>query len=145
MRAVAIYDAKNGTTDAEQLSARMELLERNPDMESRPNNEMVEVMEQFFKLSNETEDSDVEWPRTNGSENESEDESEDKSEDASDEKSDDESREEGQDKSDRICIRKVIKREQERVLNSFISLELYYVLNAHTVEYAFSSYTDYYH
>ena len=61
MRAVALCDVKNGKTDAEQFSAQMELLERNPDMESRPNNEMAEVVKQFFKLSNETEDSDGEF------------------------------------------------------------------------------------
>ena len=35
MRAVAICDAKNGKTDADQLAARMELLEGNPDLDSR--------------------------------------------------------------------------------------------------------------
>ena len=62
MRAVAICDARNGKTDAEQFSARMELLTENLDLESRPKNQLTELMKQFFELSNETDDSDHEWP-----------------------------------------------------------------------------------
>ena len=54
-RAVAICDFQNGKTDAEQFSARLELLRRNPRLESRPTNEAAEVMKQFYELSNENE------------------------------------------------------------------------------------------
>ena len=119
MRAVAICDVKNGKTDAEQFTARMELLERNPDLESGPNNQMVDVMKRFFELSNETEDDEWPFPRYDGQpdddyyEDDSSEDSED--EDESDDHDDTEgSSEEHQDTSDRVCIRKVIKQEQER-------------------------------
>ena len=119
MRAVAICDARNGKTDAEQFAARMELLRENPDLETRPSNKMADVMKKFFELSNET-DSDDKWPfpRFDGQpdgefdDEESSEDSED--EDESDEHDTEGSREEHQDTSDRVCIRKVIKQEQER-------------------------------
>ena len=120
MRAVAICDLRNRKTDAEQFTARMELLERNPDLESGPNNQMVDVMKKFFELSNETEDSDDEWPfpRYDGQSDDESDEGESSEDSEDDDESDDQdtegSREEHQGTSDRVCIRKVIKQEQER-------------------------------
>ena len=120
MRAVAICDVRNGKTDAEQFTARMELLESNPDLESGPNNQMVDVMKKFFELSNET-DSDDKWPfpRFDGQpdgefdDEESSEDSEDEDESDDDDDDTEGSREERQDTSDRVCIRTVIKQEQE--------------------------------
>ena len=122
MRAVAICDAKNGKTDADQLAARMELLNNNPDLESRPTHEMGTVMKQFFELSNETEDSDDQFPTAfynqpdfETSDDESKTDSDEESEEESDEDSDNEEELEPNNSNDRICIRTVIKQEQERV------------------------------
>ena len=57
---MAICDFQNGKTDAEQFSARLDLLRRNPRLESRPTNEAAEVMKQFYELSNELSESDDE-------------------------------------------------------------------------------------
>ena len=64
----------------------MELLRRNPRLESMPDNERVEVMKQFYKISNDLI-----------------------------EPNDDESGEETQDRTDRICIKTVIEREKARI------------------------------
>ena len=86
-RCIAIHDFKTGKTDADQYAARIELLRRNPNLESRPTNEMAEVMKQFYRISNEITESD--------------------------EESDEESGEKSQ--ADRICIQTVIARERARV------------------------------
>ena len=117
MRAIAICDAKNGKTDPDQLAARLDLLNSNPDLESRPSHEMSTVMKQFYELSNETEDSDDQFPANfhNRPDFES---SGDDSEEESDEDSDEESEESGDachDRSDRICLRTVIKTEKVRI------------------------------
>ena len=83
---------------------------------------MATIMKQFFELSNETEDSDDQLPAEFYNQPDFE-ESDDQSEEESDEESDEEleaSEESGDDsynRTDRICIRKVIKQEQETVAN----------------------------
>ena len=95
---------------------------------------MAAIMKQFFKLSNETEDSDDQLPAEfynqpdfEESEDQSEEESKEESEEESDEESEEESDEEleaseesgdeSYNRTDRICIRQVIKQEQETVAN----------------------------
>lgn len=118
MRAIAICDAKNGKTDPDQLAARLDLLNSNPDLESRPSHEMSTVMKQFYELSNETEDSDDQFPAEFHNQPDFEssgDESEEESDEESDEDSEEESEESGDACHDRICLRTVIKTEKARI------------------------------
>ena len=91
---------------------------------------MAAIMKQFFELSNETEDSDDQLPAEfynqpdfEESDDQSEEESEEESDEESEEESDEEleasgeSGDESYNRTDRVCIRTVIKKEQETVAN----------------------------
>ena len=121
---MALYQLRKGETDAEQFSERMELLRRNPDLESKPANEMSETVKEFIKLSNQTEedcDDDFPFPFESDNHDGPYSESEDASSEDSDSEisdNDDSSQEDlaesGQDKSDRVCLQKVIQQEKGR-------------------------------
>ena len=128
LHSLAIYDAKNGKTDADQFDARMELLKSNPNVDSRPTQEMGTVVKQFFELSNETQDTtDDQFPAEFYNQPDfaaSDDEAEEEPDEETDEECDEEleaSRKSGDESYNRtggICIRTVIKQERVKVSNA---------------------------
>ena len=122
---MALYQLKNGECSAEHFTARMELLERNKDFESKSAYEKGQIMKEFFDLSHLAKEAcDHPHPFVFYDDDDSDDsdsryedyadESEDEFECEYDAESVDECHGEFRDKANRVCIRKVIIQEQER-------------------------------